>query len=73
MPHPRVRAGLHPAVEPAAAPAQPREPDRAAEEPALPLQHLRQGLLETLASSWTPAKSHGGEAFRMRPLWKEVC
>ena len=44
MPHPRVRAGLHPAVEPAAAPAQPREPDRAAEEPALPLQHLRQGV-----------------------------
>ena len=44
MPHPGVRAGVHPAVQPSAAPPQPREPDRAPQEPALPLQHLRQGL-----------------------------
>ena len=46
---------------------------RAHPQPRPHLQHLRQGLLKTLAAPRTPEKSHGGEALRMRSLWKEVC
>ena len=44
MPLPGVRQGLHPAIEPAAALAEPRLADRAHEEPAVPLSDLRKGV-----------------------------
>ena len=44
MPPPRVWQGLHPALELAAALAEPRRAARAHEKQTLPLQHLRERI-----------------------------
>lgn len=44
VPFTGLRAGLHPTVEFAATPEESRRSGGAGEEPAVPLQHLRQGL-----------------------------
>ena len=50
MPPSRLRARVHPAVQPAAAPPQPRRAGRARQEQALPLQHLRQRVRHRVQS-----------------------
>ena len=44
MPRPRLRPRVHPAVQPPAAPEEPRVAAGAAQEPSVPLPHLRQGV-----------------------------
>lgn len=44
MPPGGVRESLYPAVQPPAAPEEPRRPSGKSQEPTLPLYHLRQGV-----------------------------
>lgn len=50
----RVRARIHPAVQSAAAPTQPRRTGGACQKSAVPLQHLRQGICHRVQ----PADAH---------------
>lgn len=45
-----VRTGLHPALQPAAAPEEPRRSGGAGQEQAVPLHHLRQGVRHRVQS-----------------------
>ena len=59
--------GLHPAVQPAATPPEPRVPDREVEKQALPLQHLRQGVRyreQPQDSHWQGQYRGRGQEFR---------